>query len=79
VEPRPNDEDEENEGTSRLTMMRRSDGTSRTTMTGRRGGASRTIMRGYNGNSTGWNETATRKRSRGSTRKQRRGAIDTIL
>ena len=51
---------------SRTTMVRRSDGTSRTIISRGRDGVIRMMIRGYNENYTGWNKTATRKRSRGS-------------
>ena len=47
-------------------MMRRSNIINRTIMTMRRDRVSRKLMRGYIVNSTGWNKTATRKRSRES-------------
>ena len=55
-----------NKGMSRMTMRRRSNRMNRVVMTRRRDEVSKMMMRGYIVNSTGWNKTATRKRSRES-------------
>ena len=68
-----------NEGMSRTKMTRRRNETGRTTMTRRRDEVIRTMMMGYTGNVTGWNKMVTRKRNRGTRRKQRRESSETII
>ena len=66
-----------NKGTIRTMMRRGVNGTSRPMMAKRRDRAIGIMAKRYNWNSTGWNERATRKKSRwGHTKTQKRSYRD---